>query len=182
MADNQLSPGTKVLARLRRKPTSRNQAQDSWITQEGVEAAKSFCLGEIAFYDNVSKTNHTRWRRWQIITLLAGVIGTIASAISLPPTWMAWEQDFGWLRAIPVAIASFGGALLGSFSYQAESVRQGLAAAALRGELASLIAKADPYGKGDDADASLFMQNVRGIITAETGRWSDQNLKPAERA
>lgn len=64
--------------------------------------------------------------------------------------------------------------MLASFSYQGEFTRQGTTGDALRGELALLVAGAEPYGGGNEVDKQVFMKNIRSIIATEHGRWSDE--------
>lgn len=153
-------------------------ATEEWTTKEGAEAAIAYCKEEMTFYANTFNENHRQWKRWQRISIIFGVIGTIAatiqisSAVAVPYVGTIAPQWLVLLRALPIAIASIATGMLGSFAYQADAVRQGITSDLLTGELARFLAHAAPYEKSKgEARVSDFMDNVRSIIGTEQAGW-----------
>ena len=142
-----------------------------WDEMTGKEVAIAYCKKEIADYGKFFDVNHRKWLFWQRVAIWCGVIGTVAVSINLP-NQAIWVN---WIKAIPVALASIATGLMGSFSYQADAVRQGATGDALQGELAKYLAIASPYdSKEDGVSTSLFMTTIRTIISNEQGSWQAQ--------
>ena len=162
------------VARRRKRTVAQQRESVEWRGLSGRLAAQGYAETELAYYVETGGTNFRRWRRWQIVAVLFGVIGTIAAAATLPAEWSTALHGLGWLRAVPVAIATLANGLLASFSYQSEFVRQATTADALRGEIALFITSSTPYGKQEADDVAAFVSNVHAIVSTEHGRWSDE--------
>ncbi len=157
------------------RPFEKRRAQvKEWMGLEGEPCALAYLRDMIEFYDTIFLINHGRWRRWQIITIVSGVVATVIAAINIPPQLGLAPEAISIVRAVPVAIASIAAGLSGAFRYQGEAVRQGMTADALKSELASYIARAEPYAKIDTDRVSHLMQRVGSIIAAERGNWQSQ--------
>jgi hypothetical protein len=142
---------------------------------EESQKAIAYCEWCISEYEGWFDYNETRWLRWQKITIIGGVIATLAGVITVPEHWLAWAPDlqsFSWVRGVPAAIATIAASYLGSFNYREDAVRHELTANALWNELAKYQARAEPYNNGESKDTSAFLTNVCRLVESELHSWS----------
>jgi hypothetical protein len=128
-------------------------------TSEESKKAIAYCEWCIAEYEAWFEYNEARWIRWQRVTIIGGVVATLAGVITIPDIWVTWvpnPQSFSWVRGVPAAIVTIAASFLGSFNYREDAVRHELTANALWNELAKYQTVAEPYDKGELKDTSLF--------------------------
>jgi Protein of unknown function (DUF4231) len=147
------------------------------VTPEDLEAIK-FCQRQIREYRSWFKHNERRWIFWQSLTIVMGVIATIAGSVTIdiPNDWTWWGpllKSLSWTRGIPAGIATIAAGMVGSFTFREDAVRHEMTRNALAGELAKFVAGAEPYSKHDDTDRSAFLGAVCHIIEAEQRNWSE---------
>jgi hypothetical protein len=137
-------------------------------SSEESQKAIAYCEWSIHQYEDWFEYNEDRWYMWQQVTIIAGVIATLAGAIPFPESLQPWS----WIRGIPAAVATIGASYLGGFSFREDAVRYELAANALWNELIKYQARAEPYNKDEAADTSLFLKHVCGLVESELNSWS----------
>ncbi|WP_160321778.1 DUF4231 domain-containing protein [Bradyrhizobium pachyrhizi] len=139
------------------------------------QTAIAYCEYCITEYEEWFEFNEGRWLGWQKIAIIFGVAATLVAAITVPPGLIASYPIFGyfgWLRAIPAAIATVAATFLGSFMYREDAVRHELTANALWNELVKFQVGAFPYNNKDEAaDTSAFMGAICRLIEVEVNTW-----------
>lgn len=144
-------------------------------TEPTREAAVSYCIEQERFYGGVSRVNYRKWRGLQVTIIASTGIGTIVAAVSI-------LDQYGWVRAIPVALAAFASAMLAAFNYQADSIRQIVTAERLRTERLKLETGSAPYDTEDDKrNTKNFATIISSIVQDEvTGFGHVNGLKPSQ--
>jgi hypothetical protein len=89
-------------------------------------------------------------------------------------TFSTGEVIFLLARALPAALTTIATAILGVYNFKEEHVRQGVTHDALRGELAKFLCQAEPYEHDIPNKISLFVLNIRLIISSELEGWRSQ--------
>jgi len=145
-------------------------------SSEESKKAIAYCEACIEEYDYWWELNESKWYCWQRVAIIAGVLATIAGAISIPDSWMTTTP---WLpfvisimRSLPAAVATVAAGFLGSFTYREDAVRHKLTKEALWNEMAKYQARADPYDKAEASDTCLFLNKVCRLVTVELYSWS----------
>jgi hypothetical protein len=141
---------------------------DNQRGSEETKKAIAYCEWCISEYESWFDWNEGRWLLWQKITIIGGVVATLAGVVSIPPDW----HSFSWLRGVPAAVVTIAASYLGSFSYKEDAVRHELTANALWNELAKFQTCAQPYDIDEASDRSLFLKNVCRLVETELHSWS----------
>jgi hypothetical protein len=141
--------------------------------------AIAFCTNEMNEYRTWFRWNEFRWVFWQHVTIIAGVIATLAGVITfpIPESWSAWApflHSLAWVRGVPAGIATIAASLIGSFSFREDAVRHETTRNALNCELIKYRTGADPYNKDEKSDTSIFLNTICNIIEAEQRNWNEQ--------
>jgi hypothetical protein len=141
-------------------------------SSEESKKAVAYCELCMTEYDDWFGWNEARWLRWQKVTIIGGVVATLAGVITIPTDWLTPTlQSFSWVRALPAAVATIAASYLGSFNYREDAVRHEITANALWNELAKFQARAAPYNIAEAKDTSAFMLNVCQLVEAELRSW-----------
>jgi hypothetical protein len=186
----------KLEARARAKEIRTLLLRESGKTRATEEAKRAiaYCEMCIAEYEEWFEWNEARWLRWQKVTIIGGVVATLAGVVTIPASWLEWApKDIGalsWLRGVPAAVATIAASYLGSFNYREDAVRHEVTSNALWNELAKFQARAEPYNLDDGEDTSAFTNRVCDLIETELHSWSalvrgnrqDGSSQPAEGA
>jgi hypothetical protein len=145
--------------------------------KRGSEEAKraiAYCELCARSYGDWFEWNESQWLLWQRITIIGGVVATLAGVITLPEAWLAkahWLESFSWLRGVPAAISTVAAGFLGSFNYKEDAVRHELTSNGLWSELAKYQACAVPYNVDEAPATSIFLTNVCRLVDSELSNW-----------
>jgi hypothetical protein len=142
---------------------------------ESAKKAIAYCDLCIKEYEGWFELNEARWRFFQKVIIIGGVVATLAGVMTLPDSWIEsfpWIKSFGWVRGVPAGIVTIAAGYLSSFTYREDAVRHELTATALWSELARFQSHAKPYDKSDAEDASAFTNNLCRLVELETHNWS----------
>jgi hypothetical protein len=170
--------------RKKQKLKERQEQLYAIICKEGIserasaESSKAiaFCQARAAEYNYWWELNESNWYFWQGTAIIAGVLATIAGAISIPDElqaavpWLSPSMPF--IRSLLAALATAAAGYLGSFTYREDAVRHKLTEEKLWNELAKYQTRAAPYNKAEAKDTSLFVNNVCRLVGSELEDWS----------